>query len=418
MHIFLSFLSYVRILTGLVLLSTVLPAQTLNTLYNFGFPAYEGTHPSAGVIVASQGQLYGTTNGGGNWNLGSVYELLPPASPGAARTEMVLHSFYGPEGEYPIGGLVMDTSGALYGVTTKNTTGYGTAFQLEPPTSGSTPWTLTVIYEFTESDGNPSGGLVFCNGPGLYGLTEATGLQKGTVYRLTPPSTGTGVWTKTTLYSFPGGTGGWDPVGRLAVGSNGTLFGVTRYGGKPAAAGDGGGTVFSLARPTSVGGAWAEKLLYEFNSAAGDGIQPVAGLTIAPSGVLYGTTTLGGAAGSGTVFALSPPAIAGEPMTETILYSFTGLTGSQSGSALVLWPNRVLFGTTATGGANNDGMVFELKPPASAGEGWTEKTLYDFTGGTDGSGPSGLAAGSAGALYGTAANGGVYDYGTVFAITP
>jgi uncharacterized repeat protein (TIGR03803 family) len=401
------------ILSEAVFLSLTLSAQTLNTLYSFGSPAYGGMSPSTGIILGPQGEVYGTTNRGGEWDLGTVYELSPPASAGGAWTETVLHSFDGDDGEEPLAGLLMGPNGVLYGVTTKSAGGYGTAFELRPPQDGSTHWPYTVIYRFTELDGAPSGALVFGFNQSLYGNTHG-----GSVYSLTPPSGGGTTWTQTTLYVFPGGAGGSDPVGTLALGKNGTLFGVTTHGGREFPAGGGCGTVFSLTPPEAPGGPWTERLLYGFNAETGDGVQPIAGLINSPAGVLYGTTTQGGAGGWGTVFSLSPSAVPGGPMTETILYTFTGLDGSQSDSSLVLGPNGVLFGVTELGGASGDGMVFGLAPPAMPVGSWTEFTLYNFTGGAHGWGPNGLALGAHGRLFGTTANAGALNHGTVFALTP
>ncbi len=100
----------------------------------------------------------------------------------------------------------MGPNGVLYGVTTKSTGGYGTAFELDPPLAGSTHWTYTVIYAFTELNGSPSGALAFGPNQSLYGTTGVAGPYGGTVYSLTPPSDGGTTWTQTTLYIFPGGS--------------------------------------------------------------------------------------------------------------------------------------------------------------------------------------------------------------------
>ena len=132
--------------------------------------------------------------------------------------------------------------------------------------------------------------------------------------------------TDTPLYTFPVDSG---PVGDpLAVGAGGTLFGVTASGGYVGgfcAHYQGCGTVFSLTPPATAGGLWTEQILHAFNPGGGDGNHPAAGLVIGPGGVLYGTTLLGGEGyeeGGGTVFSLTPPAVAGAPMTETIVYQF------------------------------------------------------------------------------------------------
>jgi uncharacterized repeat protein (TIGR03803 family) len=405
----------VRILGGAFLLSLSVSAQTFTTLYNFGSQDYDGAFPSAGVIRGPRGELYGTTDRGGEWNDGTVYELLPPASPGGAWTELVLHSFNGQDGAYPLAGLRMGPRGELYGVASQSTGGDGAVFELDPPAGASAQWLYTVIYRFTDLNGNPSGGLVFGPGRSLYGVAQA---GDGNVYSLTPPSAAGGAWIQSTVYSFAGGSSGWDPFGTLAVGIDGTLFGVTRNGGRPFPGGGGGGTVYSLTPPAESGGSWTWRLHYAFNEETGDGAQPMAGVIVGPGGVLYGTTTHGGGGGWGTVFALTPVEVSGVPMKETILYSFTGTNGSDDGSSLVLGPSGVLYGTTYDGGANGCGMVFQLAPPASPGGSWSTIILYSFEGGADGFGPNGPVLGPDGTLYGTTENAGAHNNGTVFSVTP
>jgi uncharacterized repeat protein (TIGR03803 family) len=398
-------------------LSVTLSGQTLTTLYPF---STEGASPRSGVIVGPQGELYGTTTGGGEWGLGTVYELLPSASSGGTWTEVVLHSFNGQDGEAPTAGLVMGPSGALYGVAPiAPAYGYGTAFELDPPMGGSTHWPYTVIYQFTDMDGSPSGALAVGTGQSFYGATETQ--SAGAVYSLTPPLAGgaSSGWTEATLYSFPGGSGGSYPLGTLAVSSEGILFGATVDGGRiNSLCGSGCGTVFALTPPAVSGGLWTVRLLYAFNPQIGDGYYPEAGVVLAPTGVLYGTT--GHGVGSpGTVFSLTPPTVPGAPMTETILHAFTGSDGAVPESSLVLGSNGVLYGTTQFQGPADCGTVFELAPPASPGGSWTETILHSFTDGADGGFPNGIALGSDGTLYGTTRYGGtLYDVGTVFSLTP
>ena len=214
---------------------------------------------------------------------------------------------------------------------------------------------------------NPSGALVFGIGHSLYGLMNS---PNGAVYSLTAPPPG-GAWTSTTLYTFPGGSGGRFPLGTLAVSRNGTLFGATSMGGRlTPACEDGCGLIFSLTPPAVSGGTWTEKTLYAFRAQNGDGNFPSSGVVLGPDGVLYGATKAGGNRGCscGTVFSLTPPAVPGEPMTETILHSFYLVNdGFAPAGNLVVGPDGVLYGTTQMGGANGRGIVFELTPPASPG---------------------------------------------------
>ena len=134
---------------------------------------------------------------------------------------------------------------------------------------------------------------------------------------------------------------------------------------------------------------------------------------------MVGTTPFGGSSNFGTVFELTPPKTKTAPWTETILYNFTGRAdGGKPYSGLVL-KLKSLYGTVLDGGPSGQGAVFELTPPAVAGNPWTYTVLYGFTGGTDGGKPySGVIFGKAGVLYGTTGLGGSGGYGTVFALTP
>jgi uncharacterized repeat protein (TIGR03803 family) len=388
--------------------------QTYSTLYSFGSQDRDGINPPAGVILGSQGAVYGTTNTGGESGFGTVYELLPPVSPGGAWTEVVLHSFNGPDGEYPDGGLAMGPNGALYGVTANGTGGYATVFELDPPTGGGAVWPVTVLYRIPAvSYSFPSGALVLGKDRSLYGA-----IDEDTVYSLTPPSATGGGWTETILSN----SGIW-PVGTLAVSANGTLFGASISGGS-GLCNAGCGMVFSLTPPAAPGGPWTKEMLYAFEPRAGDGYVPHAGLVLAPNGVLYGTTAHGGAVntsgGHGIVFSLTPPAVPGAPMTETILRRFKETDGDGYGpnAGLVLGPNGAIYGTTRNGGASGLGTVFELAPPASPGGNWTETILHSFAGGSDGYQPNEVVLGSNGTLYGTTWYGGTSGYGTVFSLTP
>jgi uncharacterized repeat protein (TIGR03803 family) len=404
--------------------SLTLSAQTFTTLYNFspGSQHYGASEPVS-LLRGPQGELYGTTNGGGRWNHGAVYELLPPASPGGAWSESVLHSFIGGgTGLAPDAGLVAGPNGSLYGLATNLTTGYAVAFQLDPPIAASTGWLYKVIYQFTEDDGYPSGGLVFgVDGSALYGATApfANSPNDGSVYSLAPPVVAGADWTKMTLYTFSGGSTGGSPAWNLAVGSAGALYGVTGQGGRTSGScGPGCGTVFLLTPPAVLGGSWTEAVLHAFDTQVGDGWLPNGGVVIGPGGLLYGTDIIGpGDRGSGTAFSLTPPTTPTAPMTESILYAFTN-PGAPYGD-LVLGPNGMLYGVTLSGGAGGQGTVFELAPPASPGGSWTETILHSFTGGADGGMPDGLVLGRNGILYGTAFSGGTSPYGgTVFALTP
>src|ERR1700691_241715 len=279
--------------------------------------------------------------------------------------------------------------------------------------------------------GEAGGTLVFGSpfgyGQSLYGTADSGGAgYPPTVFRLTPPHAAGDAWTETILYTFGGESQGSIFGGSLAVDAAGRLFGVTTDGGYVGGFcryWGGCGTVFSLTPPAAAGGPWTYGIVHAFNPADGDGNQPCGGLIMGTGGVLYGTTLAGGegyeggGVGGGQVFSLTPAAVPGGPMTETILHSFGVAEGdgnTPSGS-LTEGPNGELYGTTEYGGATGSGTVFELTPPASAGGSWAETILYSFP-------PevlvvTGLTLGPDGTLYGTIfANGS--SGGAVFALKP
>jgi len=217
----------------------------------------------------------------------------------------------------------------------------------------------------------------------------------------------------TTLYSFTGVQGdGRYPYAGVTLGSGGVLFGTTLLG-----TAYGSGTVFELTPPATTGGAWTETVLYAFSG--GDGANPYATPTVGKRGELFGTTDVGGAFNAGTVFELTPPS-AGGTWTEAILHNFINSSGDGIGPyAGLISHGGIFYGTTSGGGASHGGTVFQLTPSTSGGA-WTETVLYSFTGANgDGQYPNAnVTAGANGVLYGTTQSGGASDRGTVFQLTP
>jgi uncharacterized repeat protein (TIGR03803 family) len=159
----------------------------------------------------------------------------------------------------------------------------------------------------------------------------------------------------------------------LIHGPKGSFYGTTSYGGAPEY-----GTVFELAKS---GDAWNLNVLYAFGTQDGDGLRPASGVTMGADGALYGTTTVGGVSSEGTVYALSPPNAHAPAWSETVLYSFrTGSDGQNPYAGLIIGPDGVLYGTTSWGGTADAGTVFALMPPAKRGGVWTERVLHSFTG--------------------------------------
>jgi uncharacterized repeat protein (TIGR03803 family) len=356
----------------------------------------DGAVPANGVILDSAGNLYGTTQFGGNSGpqvcqaigtfpagCGVVFKLTHTAS--GPWTESVLYTFTGStDGSGPFDRLVFDSSGNLYGTTGSGGDdscsppyGCGVAFELTP--SAGVPWTERVLYTFSNaSDGLfPYAGLTFDTQGNLYGVAENGGDTSvscfgqtgcGVIFQLAP--SGSGPWTETVLHRFTGGTDGGDPFMSVTLDSSGNVYGTTNTGGATSIFCPGGGgtnpgcgVVFELTQ-----GTWDEKVLYSFTG-GGDGRFGGEPVVFDPSGNLYGTTYNGGPFSGGIVFKLTPT---GEgAWTENILHAFTGgADGGGPETNLLLDPTGGLIGVTDFGGnlsecVTNDnglgcGVVFDL----------------------------------------------------------
>ena len=228
-----------------VLLSATARAQYTETvLYNFcpgGGGCSDGSYPWVGLIADAQGNLYGTTVGGGANNLGTVFELSPPGRGAGPWTEAVLYSFCSQsncsDGAYPYAGLILDSQGNLYGTAADGgANNDGTVFELSPPAGGNGPWTYTLLYMFGGGNvgQNPYAGVIFdSQQKNLYGTPAGGGAANGgTVFELSPPSAGTGPWTENLLHSFGGQNDGTNPFAGLTFDSQGNLYGTTESGGQ------------------------------------------------------------------------------------------------------------------------------------------------------------------------------------------
>jgi len=371
-------------------------------LYKFG--AYPDAQTPQGLCRGANGVLYGASTSGGIYGYGTVFELQPPSAPGGAWTETVLYSFAPQNGDglEPPSGPVMGPNGTIFGLTA-TIDSYGGVYEMQPPAGQGGTWTETTIFrsEYTSNIQYLTGVVAGSHGE-VYGVAGSGGSSyHGAVYELTPPALPGGEWTESVIYSFGSAPDGAAPVG-LIIGPKGMLYGTTGSGGSL-----GLGTVFELKPPVAPGAPWTEKVLYSFlgtNSGFNDGASPTEPPSLDSQGNLYGTTSVGGVAGLGTVWELQPPA--GSPSdvekfwTESVLYSFA--TGEQEPSSPLIVRNGAIYGTTAgaysstTGG----GYVFELQPPATPGNPWTESILHEFAGQPKPSGS--LVLDQNGVLYGTA----------------
>ena len=349
-----------------------------SVIYSFGSSANDGAMSalaaySRGLTLGNDGNFYGVTYSGGSQSAGTVFKISPTG------TETVLHSFSGnlTDGYGPVGRLTLGNDGNFYGMTSGGGANHsGTVFKITPD------GTETILYSFAGGTGDGSspvsGSLVLGNDGNFYGMTSGGGAHSnnngyGVVFRITPTG------TETVLYSFAGyPNDGGSPQGSLVQGNDGCLYGMTYGGGNR-----GDGAFFKVST------AGAEAMLFAFANGASDGSNPSGALAQDPDGNLYGLTYIGGANAGGTVYKATTN------NTVTTLYSFgQGLSdGTQPSGALVFSADTYLYGVTGFGGANY-GTVFSIALDG------TKTTLHDFVG-TDGVRPGfGLIEGYDGYLYG------------------
>jgi uncharacterized repeat protein (TIGR03803 family) len=358
------------------------------------FAGSDGASPFSAMVADSSGNLFGTTRQGGTFGKGTVFELT---NAGGSWSEVVLHSFSGsPDGQDPIGGLIFDKAGNLFGTASGggNSQNEGIVFELSPSDNG---WTETIIYNFGNNLGdgcNPQTNLALDSAGNFYGTTYDCANGNGTVFELTLSD---GHWTETTLSAFNSSTGAGvvlDPAGNI--------YGSTSGGGN-----FGQGLVFKL---TQTSGLWTETSIFSFTG-GDNGCTPYGGVTLDKRGNLYGTTFGCGADNAGTVFKLTPAL--GE-WTMTVLHIFTGSRdGASPYAQLLLGPGGELFGTGSAGGRYGYGVVFSLAPKSSN---WIE-TKYGFMSGDDGALPFSGVTIDKSVLYGTTWSGGSNGLGTVYMVT-
>jgi len=385
-------------------------AQTFTTIYNFSGGA-DGSSPWDGLALDQAGHLFGMTTYGGTgengW--GVVFEMQRT---NGNWKESVIHNFDNSDGCCPFFNTpVFDGKGNLYGATSSNGPGYGAAFRLTPHSDGK--WTEKILHIFGGgSDGiSPSSGVVFDSQGNLYGVTSAGGGKGcaefagcGTVYELSPVADGS--WKERVLHRFTGGNDGGGP-NAVAIDKEGRVYGTGNTGGT----GNGAGVAFQFVHSAQ---GWKFKVIHNFGSS---GAYPLGPLALDALGNIYGTESVGGTFGAGEVFELIRPRTITGVWKEKTLYSFTG--GSDGGnptSGVSFDKSGNLYGTTSGGDVGGGGSVFKLKHSQGA---WTFVLLHDFTGGNDGDSPyAGVVFDSTGTLYGTTTNvqSGAY-WGTVYEIT-
>ena len=383
---------------------------TETVLYSFGANSSDAIDPSGRLIFDNVGNLYGTTQGGGSSGFGTAYELSPSD---AGWRESVIYNFCSAgfpncsDGNTPGYGMVLDGQGNLYGSTSAGGTGShcpgqdacGVVFELSASPGGL--WNETVLWSFGNSagDGCGPGELTWDISGNLYGVAGGCGRHGGgAVFELSPPSAGNGDWTETILYSFcPGGTpcsDGSEPVEGVVFDAAGNLYGATLKGGAY-----GGGVVYELSPPV-LGDAWTEAVLLTLREKTG--IHPEAGVSIDQTGNVYGTAATGGLYDSGTAFRLTPGS---GGVWQAQEFAFDGTKGRPNSAPLI--EDRSIYGTTG-------GSVFRFV-------GKNEAVVYRFCSQpncADGGPTSGPVIESAGSLYGVASSGGAHENGVVYQISP
>ena len=343
---------------------------TFSTLYTFQGNA-DGQSPSTSLLMDAAGNFYGATYVGGHGlscfqGCGTVFKLSPDGSGGWTKTTIYNFGLYPSDGNWPGGNLAMDAAGNIYGTTQfGGVYGSGTAYVLKPRSNGT--WKETILHHFGGSvaaGSDPVGGVVLDAQGNVYGTLTHGGLVNatcaegcGAVFELSQVA---GKWKSTLLHVFSGSDGAF-PTGAISFDKAGNLYSTTQAGGKNSA-----GVVFELT-PKS-GGGWKVHVLHTFDGNSG-GLKPFAGVTFDAKGNLYGTTAFGGnfvsacngASGCGLVYGLRPTSTRG--WSFKVLHAFNGADGYMVENPLTLGPVGTLFGTTQLGGGSaNSGTVFEITP--------------------------------------------------------
>jgi uncharacterized repeat protein (TIGR03803 family) len=253
---------------------------TYSSLYHFT-GGIDGGEPEAGVILDQAGSLYGTTFGGGTSNFGTVFKLVPGTD--GTWTQNVIYSFSGLDGANPVGKLIFDSAGNLYGTTYGGGAhNAGTAFKLTPTPDGT--WQQILLCQFAGRNGaNPRSDLILDSLGNLYGTAFGGGrFGAGVVFKLTPESDGS--YKQSVLHSFRPHMEGLNPAAGVIFGPHGALYGTTWFN----AIGMGYGSAFQLSpRPD---GGWKQKILHHFTGGS-DGAGATSKLLMDDAGALYGTAT-------------------------------------------------------------------------------------------------------------------------------
>jgi uncharacterized repeat protein (TIGR03803 family) len=346
----------------------------------------DGGFPQGGLVADSKGAMFGVTTSDGSGHNGVIFEVDKTHG---AWTETPLYAFTGgADGGVPQAGLMIDAAGNLFGTTYQGGAGYGTVFELRRDRQA---WKYKVLWTFSGGNdgGSPSGRLAMDANGNLYGTaTEGGTGVVGAVFELSLPAKGDKSWSETVLYNFTGNNDGGEPMGNVLLGGDGNIYGTTAGYGQYNY-----GVVYKL---TPANGTWTQSVLHPFQGST-DGEVPRDGLMQDSSGTLYGTTA-GFDDSYGNVFSLAT-----DGSNYTVLYTIPScqgcLTGNGPWQTVTMDSSGALYGATLADGENNLGEVFKLIPGKNSQ--WTAKVLYAFTGGAASQYPySTVLVGKNGMLYG------------------
>ncbi len=281
-------------------------ASQSNGSYAFSILQRFAPHGTTGygpgwLATVPNNNIYGALEGGGTSGGGVAFVLRQSA--GGSWSQVIAQNFgpyAGPQASAPYGPIAVDANGNVFGSTWYGGSNQvGTVYELSP--HGPLHWIQTVLYSFAPPVQEPNGVTLGPDGS-LYGTTQAGGSGHGTVFRLTP--SGNGAWTYTLLYSFQGGTDGAVPFGAVTFDSAGNMYGVTVQGGYAGCEYGGCGTIYKL---THSGSQWIKSTVYSFEGGT-QGYDPIDQLTLDAAGNIYGIADFGGAYGqyNGLIYEFTP----------------------------------------------------------------------------------------------------------------
>ena len=348
-----------------------------------------GRNPYGSLTKDKNGILYGLTNGGGTYGLGTIFKIDP-----ASKVFTVMRHLQGADGGYCRGSLALGNDGHLYGMGSQGgTTGAGTLFRI----TTAAPYPFTLLRNLSGTDGGyPNGSLVKDSNGNFYGMMTSSGAKLyGTIFRFNP-STKAYTVLRALDYTPDGGY----PVASLVRGTDGNLYGMTPQGGSASRS----GTLFKINPNVSPA---AFTVMVRFNGASALGNTPNGSLVQANDGAFYGTNSAGGAFNYGTIFKICGG-------VTTVIKSLNRLTdGATPRGSLIQATDGNLYGMTSDGGLNGYGTIFKINPTTNTFSVIRHLAL------ADGTGPVGsLVQGTDGNLYGLGQRGGSKGAGTIFRINP